>query len=128
MNFEQYEPKRENRFFCEIKELGKLKSYLIRNIDRPSYNIITKLWDDIEVNFIDVIALNASKNIFETYIEGDETNCNLIIDILDPTGESLEKWSINSKLKKIVFSGFDYESNEHRSIKLIIKPEKCSLV
>jgi len=150
----QYEPKRENRFFCEFPaELG-IEVWKIQAFKRPSMKINKVVipyfnteryvagkfnWDEMELTFIDPIGPSTSQQLMEwvrlhaeslTGREGYAAGYQktLLLKSTDPTGLEIEKWSLTDcQIVSFDAGSNDYSSDAIQLLKLVIQPATCIL-
>lgn len=96
-----FEPKTTSRFLCELKKRDKtqvLPSYIINSITRPS---VTRKdgqwqWNPIKITTYDPIVPSAAQMFYEYLMEDKPEKFDIIIDVLGPVGDSVEKWEIKN--------------------------------
>ena len=94
------EPMRKNRYEVKFPKSFNIESYVIQKCDRPSCKITNGImsWNQMEIEFIDIIGIKVAKkffDIFTKYSRGELTDLNMSIEMLDPTGVTVETWNID---------------------------------
>jgi len=144
----ELEPKRENRFILEFPSEFGIESYLVQTVSKPRLTYHDKnnyTWGHISIEMLDVAGelspsvgllkiIDHCKNKKNKFSNKGVTDPNkqvlfiFTIKDLDPTGITIETWTI--KVKEVVSVSFgenDYGSSELQKIKLVIEPLNCSL-
>ena len=121
----KYEPKRENRFLVRFGNVS-LEEWVIKKVNKPIYNF-QKGWGDINIELYDPIGPSSSQKIYKELITlaeiGElEDEYEMYMEMLDPTGVTIEKWKITGAFEEIDFGNGDYSSNELATIKMLFKP------
>lgn len=126
------EPKRVNRYVVwfpdEIKDLA---AFCVSSTRRPLWKA-QHGWCDITIKLLDMIAPSTSKRIFEfirwQQVDGNsEKGLEFVIELLDPTGLTIERWEIFGLVTRIDFGELSYDSDELGSIELTISPIEINM-
>lgn len=128
-----YEPKRNNRWTIKFKEPFKsIPAFVIRKTSRPK--LLNGSWANIEIHLGDIIG---SYSTTMALMEGfrhcwQKYNIKIpVIDysleMLDPTGVTIEKWTIKGEIIEADFGDLNYANKKLSKVKLIIKPIKINL-
>jgi len=100
----QYEPMRRNRFVVNFPDQMEIPTYLIREIERPRVVVNSvddgngymipgqHRWEPIIVKFVEIIGQNITNKLIDHYV--NNTRFDLYIEMLDPTGVTVETWSL----------------------------------
>jgi hypothetical protein len=147
-----FEPKRANRFILRFPSSMGINEWYVTSTKRPSVKInATEMaflntstfvagrynWDPITVTFKDPIGPSASQALMEWlrlhaesvtgrmgYAVGYKRDIEL--DMLDPTGVTVEKWSIQGAfLTSLNFGDLDYSRDDVASITCELRMDKC---
>tara|TARA_R110000796_G_scaffold742_1_gene2767 strand:- start:14510 stop:15025 length:516 start_codon:yes stop_codon:yes gene_type:complete len=129
-----YEPKLINRWLVNFKGDGykDIVSWALVKTHRPK--LINGSWGDIEIILRDIISPSVSQSLVEGFrCDWQQKNIevpiiNYDLDILDPIGHIIEKWSIEGRVKLADFGGLDYAESKLLNIKLILEPINVILV
>jgi len=148
------EPKRQNRWVLEFPADLEFAEWMVQTASRPSVNIgnvpipfmnvETKVagrvtWDDLEVTFIDPIGPSTTQKViawirkcieFSTGRMGYATNYkkNLVLKMLDPAGETVEKWQIQGAfITNSNFGTLDYSAEELAEVSITIAFDQAIL-
>ena len=148
------EPKLVNRFYLEFPSELSIESYLVQTTTRPkisitkteipyfnteSYVAARYKWDEITIQFIDLIGPSTSQKLMEWvrlhaesltgrmgYASGYKKNLSLTT--ADPTGVSVEKWTLyETQIVSADFDKFDYAGSELVKPTIIVQPYYCEL-
>lgn len=138
-----YEPKRNNRWkviFPFIDNV-KINSWVFTRTQRPSFKIIDKKilgfikigkevkLNDISFEFIDPIGPSTSSALFNIIQKHFKEDFSYKLEMLDPTGVVIEKWSINGcKIVEINFGELDYANDGLVKCFMTIKPGSVKLL
>jgi len=126
------EPKRESSFVVEFPKESSIEPWFVRSIDRPK--LVDLKWQNIEIEFIDVIAPSTSEALYKfvLFLQTQTENKILFsfyIKSIDPTGLEVEKWLINvAEVPLIDFGKYDYGDSKMQTCKMIVKPFSCIIV
>lgn len=148
------EPKLVNRFYLEFPSELSIESYLVQTTTRPKINIektpipyfntesyvaARYKWDEITIQFIDLIGPSTSQKLMEWvrlhaesltgrmgYSAGYKKNLSLTT--ADPTGIAVEKWTLyETQIVSADFDKFDYAGAELVKPTIIVQPYYCEL-
>ena len=119
------EPKKDNRFIVEFAGTT-IDPWTVTKADRPTY-ILSEGWEDISFELIDIIGPSTSRKVFDDIVSKDMRDCSIIIKMLDPVGEEIEKWSLRGDYIKVDFGAGDYAKDEISKIKITFKIKNCVL-
>jgi hypothetical protein len=152
--FTSFEPKVASRFICYMKKKDDtilIPSYLIKEITRPS---ITRKdgkwnWNPIQIKAYDPIVPSAAQIFYEYIMENSYEKFDITVNVLDPVGNSVEKWEIkNAEIIDVDFGRLSwcsytpdkksaihfchsiqhYQGGEALEIKAVIKYEVAKLL
>lgn len=147
-----YEPKRQNRFILRFPSSLGINEWYVTSASRPSVKINTTEiqflntstwvagrfnWEEIKVTFRDPIGPSASQALMEWfrlhaesvtgrmgYAAGYKKNIDL--EMLDPTGVVVEKWSlIGCFISSLNFGSLDYSRDDLANIDCTLRPDRC---
>lgn len=119
LDFNSYEPKKENRFFLKFPEELGIKNYFVSEFNRPVYNLnnYDVTFDPFKVVLYDPIGPSTTQIVMDLIRKKPIFNCK--IEMLDPVGTVVEEWEIlNCKITKVDFGVLSYKSNEPVKITL----------
>lgn len=123
-----YEPKKQNRWVVKFKEpFNNIKEWCVAKTTRPK--IVDNNWEDIEITLRDPISPSTSQAV----MDGLRATNNKIIpisydlEILDPTGVTVEKWAIEAIVKEVDFGELNYSNDDLIHIKMILEPTNVIL-
>lgn len=134
----QYEPKRKNRFIITFPKNFGIESWVVSDTSRPSVTIKNKKflgitykkvieWERIYMKLVDPIGPSSADGVMK--IIEESTLFNYILEMLDPTGMSVEKWYLKDcTLESVDFGTLSYKSDGLATINLVIVPKKVELV
>ncbi len=131
-NYEQ-EPMRKNRYLVKFPKEFNIESCVIQKCDRPSCKITNGImsWNQMEIELIDIIGIDVAKNffdIFNKYLKGKLTNLNMSIEMLDPTGVTVETWNIYiDTLDELNNSFVSYVDDELATTTIKLTPTNCHI-
>lgn len=150
-----YEPLRNNRFMVKFpSELGIQTWYVSTSnmpsinqnpVEIPFYNTSTWVlgrytWDDLNITFRNFIGPSTSQALMNWIRLGTESvtgrqgyaagyKRNITIDMLDPTGVSVQKWVIvNAFVSTANFGNVDHSDDAINTIETSIKYDYAVLV
>lgn len=140
--FFDYEPKRTHRFIVTLPEELNIPVFVIQQINKPKF--VNGKWEDIDIEFIDLVGPSISQKLFSlTNPKGYEIQVDkrtwfdkllgkpifeFYIEALDPTGVSIERWTIKvDKIVSIDFGKYNYELDDLAKCRLVVKPKNCIL-
>ena len=150
-----YEPKRQNRFILRFPSSLGINEWFVESTARPHITITpTEIpflntstyvagrfnWQTINVVFRDPIGPSASQALMEWvrlcaesvtgrmgYAAGYKKDIEL--EMLDPTGVVIEKWSlIQCFLTDVDFGSLGYSDDALAGISLTLRPDYCVLL
>jgi hypothetical protein len=127
-------PIRENAFKVTLPSEWNIPDYLVFSINKPKISIDISNgnteWDVIQLKLYDTINHNISLTVKELLdgLTNILTDCNIIIEQLDPTGEIIEKWDIIGMIVGVDFGDLDYRSDNISNITLYIQPFNCDII
>ena len=150
-----YEPKRQNRFILRFPSTLGINEWFVETASRPKIKINpTEIqflntstyvagrfnWDPISVKFRDPIGPSAAQALMEWvrlhaesvtgrmgYAAGYKKDVEL--EMLDPTGVVIEKWSlIQCFLTDVDFGSLGYADDGLANITLTLRPDYCVLL
>jgi hypothetical protein len=150
-----YEPKRQNRFILRFpSSLGINEWYVssavrpkadINSVEIPFLNTSTYVagrfvWQEMKVTFRDPIGPSAAQALMEWfrlhaesvtgrmgYAAGYKKDVEL--DMLDPTGVTVEKWVLQGTfIKGLDFGSLDYKTDDLSTIDCTLRMDRCILI
>lgn len=127
------EPKRNNRWTIKFKEPYKeIPQWVLKKTHRPK--LINGSWDNIELILRDNIGPSTAQILVDGFRHNwqkDRIKVPVIkysLEMLDPTGVTIEKWDVTGKIIEADFGELDYSEDILSEIKLIIEPHEVILV
>lgn len=150
-----YEPKRENRWTLEFPNDVGLQTFMLKSFERPKtesntteiefLNTSTYVggrvkWSSMTLVIRDFIAPSSMQAVMSWFRQRHESVTgrqgyasgylkNLVLNILDPTGVAIEKWSLrNCMLESFDGGTLDYSSDNLLEISITIQPQDCILL
>ena len=124
-----FEPKRNNRFIVRFPKEFKIADWCIQSITKPKY--VNGEWDIIKIEFHDLVDYSVSEGLINMikFLQSDDKNLvEICLEILSPTAEVVDEWSITfNKILIVDFGDCDYENDGIQSPILIFKPIDCIL-
>jgi hypothetical protein len=129
-----FEPKRKNRWVVRMEDGANIKEWVVFKSGRPKY-IKKRKWygssyyeiEPMEISFRDPITPSTSKPLYNLYLE--DKSVDFTLEILDPTGVSVEKWEIlGCEILEVDFGELCYESNELLNCTIKLKPKSAILI
>jgi hypothetical protein len=148
------EPKRENRWVLEFPADLEFSEWMVQTASRPTVNVNPveipfmntstfvagrSTWGTIAVTFIDPIGPSATQKVIQwirqciehsTGRMGYATNYkkNIVLKMLDPAGETVEKWLIEGAfISDANFGSLDYNSDSLAGVSITLRPDRCIL-
>lgn len=148
------EPKRGNRWVLEFPSDLEFSEWMVQTAARPSVSINSteipfmntstfvagrSTWQPLSITFIDPIGPSSTQKVTQwirqcvehsTGRMGYATNYkkNLVLKMLDPAGETVEKWLIEGAfIVSADFGGLDYNDDSLASVSISIQPDRCIL-
>tara|TARA_R110000772_G_C13310268_1_gene440115 strand:+ start:31685 stop:32206 length:522 start_codon:yes stop_codon:yes gene_type:complete len=132
-NASYYEPKRNNRWLIEF--LGAYKDipqWVLKETHRP--RLINGNWGNFKIILRDNIGPSTAQAVIEGFRHEWQVKHNKIprieysLEMLDPTGQCIEKWRIEGEVINADFGELNYEKDMLTEIKLEIEPSKVILL
>jgi hypothetical protein len=150
-----YEPKKKNRFILRFPSSLGINEWYVSTTSRPSTSInpveIPFLntstyvagrftWDTINVTFKDPIGPSAAQALMEWFRLHAESvsgrmgyaagyKKDIELDMLDPTGVTVEKWIIQGAfITNLNFNDLSYSDDALADISVTLRPDRCILV
>jgi hypothetical protein len=150
-----YEPKRQNRFILRFpSSLGINEWYVtssarpkadINSVEIPFLNTSTYVagrftWQELKVTFRDPIGPSASQALMEWFRLHAESvtgrmgyaagyKKDIELDMLDPTGVTVEKWVLQGTfIKGLDFGNLDYKADDLATIDCTLRMDRCILI
>lgn len=130
-----YEPKKATRFVVEFPEEFKIPTYCVQKIEKPE--IVFGKWQDIEIEFIDLIEPSTSEAIYNVYNKFKDIKCDyknpkeifrFKILALDPVGIVVETWTITvEEIPSVDFGDNNYGTDDIAKIKMVVRVLDCIL-
>jgi len=148
----EYEPLVENRFFVEFPSELAVEVWKVQSVKSPTMNInSTEIpfmnetnylangfkWEPIDITFIDTIGSRTTTQLMEWVRLHAESltgrqgyaigyKKNLIYKELDPTGITVNKWTLEQcQIVTADFGNSDYSSKEVKKLQLTVQPWRC---
>ena len=148
------EPKRQNRWVLEFPADLEFAEWMVQTASRPTVNIGSveipyqnlsrfvagrSVWDSLSVTFIDPIGPSATQKVMQwirqcvehqTGRMGYATNYkkNLILKMLDPAGETVEKWMIlGAFITNANFGSLDYSTDSLATVTINLQIDSAIL-
>jgi len=109
-----FEPKTMSRFICRMtNKEGKtiVPPYLIKEITRPSVFRTNKqwIWNPIQITTYDPIVPSATQIFYDYLMQDCPEKFDIVVDVLGPVGDVVEKWEIKSaEISKVDFGVLDW--------------------
>lgn len=124
------EPKKNNRFIVHFPSEFDIHEWSVQKINKPKF--INGGWDNIRIDFIDMISPSVSKSLFKIIdIISNKTNDSKTLfefkfNSLDPVGCIIDEWIISvESILTINFGELDYSDDGNQKPYLIVKPLSC---
>ena len=148
------EPKRQNRWVLEFPADLEFTEWMVQTASRPTATIDSTeipfmntttyvagraTWEEMSVSFIDPIGPSATQKViqwirqcieYSTGRMGYATNYkkNLVLKMLDPAGETVEKWLIEGAfITSANFGDLDYSAAELATVELSLRFDRAIL-
>jgi hypothetical protein len=124
--FEQFEPKKSNRFHVKFGDPFNIPIYVIKEVQRPSFKMANCgiRWDDMVFTMYDPISPSTSQSIMYGLRElrkKDSQQIKVNIKLLGPVGDIVEEWDVIGEIDYIDFGHLDWSSGETLNIKVAMK-------
>jgi hypothetical protein len=126
------EPKRNNRWVVKFEGAYDIPTWAVKKTHRPK--LVDGNWGNINIELRDVIGPSIAQAVVEGFRHSWQKKRVKIptvtysLEMLDPTGVTIEKWEITGKIIEADFGKLSYKKDKLSSIKLIIEPSKVILV
>lgn len=147
-----YEPKRQNRFILRFPSSMGINEWYVASTARPAAKITSVAipflntstyvagrfeWQEMRVTFRDPIGPSASQALMEWFRLHAESvtgrmgyaagyKKDIELDMLDPTGVVVEKWSIvGAFLTDLNFNDLDYSRDDLATITCSLRMDRC---
>jgi len=132
-----YEPKRNNRWILTLPEETGIQSWVVSKTSRPSFRVVEKkflgitfckkiVWDSISIEFLDPIGPSTTHLIMNNI--NPLKRFDYTLEMLDPTGITVEKWEIKKCLVKTIdFCELNYGNDGLAKIKMVIQPKLINI-
>jgi hypothetical protein len=128
------EPARKNLFIIKFPEEIKIDSDVIQKCSSPSMVIDngSYKWNDIKMEFIDLLMGNPVREglirLMECFKNKSDEDFLITIEMLDPTGVTVSKWTIDVlSINFIDFGDMDYSNSGLKICTLTLTPKTCTL-
>ena len=122
-----YEFKRNNRWTIKFKEpYQDISQWCLKKTSRPK--LIDGSWQNIEILLRDAIGPSTTQALIDGFRYNWQKKkvsvpiINYLLEMLDPTGVTIEKWDIEGKVIVADFGDLSYEEDILSEIKLVIEP------
>jgi hypothetical protein len=133
---ENYEPKRNNRFYVEFDKKYNIPVWVVDSIDKPTYNFMDSKWEPIIVVLQDPVYLNIAKSVYKLYkdindldVFDDEEFFNFKIIGLSIDGHIVEEWKIEVDFIELInFGSLSVYDSNISTITIKIIPQNCILL
>ena len=103
--------------------------WCLQSITKPK--LVNGEWESIKIEFNDFIDYSVSDALINMikFLQSDDKNLvEIHLEILSPTAEVVDDWSITfNKILSVDFGDCDYENDDIQSPILIFKPIDCIL-
>lgn len=129
-----FEPKRENRYTVTLPPHFAIPEYCVANTSRPTIKVVPRywlgmrmgnetIWENITFDFYDPIQPSVSESLMKVADEWMDEYFKYTLDILDPTGHSVETWEISEcEIISIEFGELGYDKDGIIKCRMTIKP------
>lgn len=148
------EPKRQNRWVLEFPADLEFSEWMVQTASRPTVNIGEveipfmntstfvagrSTWDTISVQFIDPIGPSATQKVIRwvrqciehtTGRMGYAVNYkkNLVLKMLDPAGDTVEKWLLQGAfITSANFGSLDYSAEDLATVEVTLRFDRAVL-
>lgn len=123
------EPKKVNRWVVTFPTEFEIESWLLQSTERPTFTNINgeaKI-KKIKFVFVDPIGPSIAQKLYNISKSIDK-HFHYMLEMLDPTGTQIEKWTISDcKILSINFGKLDYSNPNVMTCEMIIQPTKAEL-
>jgi len=127
----QFEPKTASRYIVKFPERFNISEYVIKEVSNIQCIIGQHgeiEWQDIRFDLYDPICPSTSQAMHYLLDHNDNNKpMKVVIDILDPIGEIIEKKEIIGYIQMIDFGALNYSINEPRIISIYLNVESVKL-
>lgn len=149
-----YEPKRQNRWVVTFPSEFGIQSWVATSTQRPNITITDGQlsFDNISIVLRDPIGPSTTQALWNLIVgvtditpdagtnrEGIEKSIKnslskfkkgfeYMLELLDPTGVTVEKWLIEGKILRMDFGPLNYETDAMVQCTVSVKPEKIRLL
>ena len=129
-----YEPKKKNRWVLMLGDGKEIKPWVLYKASRPRFKKINSFWKGTyyeiqEMEFVlnDPIEPSVSKYLY-SLIKGKK-KLDMTLEMLDPTGVVVEKWTIlDCDVIEVDFGGLDYSDDGLVICRIKVKPNSAELL
>jgi hypothetical protein len=134
----EYEPMRRNRFVVNFPDQMEIPTYLIGEIERPRVVVNSvdvgngymipgqHRWEPIIVKFVEIIGQNITNKLIDHYVGA--TIFDLHIQMLDPTGVTVETWSLmGCVIINLDHDPLTYNDNDVANLYLSVQPNYVTI-
>jgi hypothetical protein len=148
------EPKRQNRWVLEFPADLEFSEWMVQTAARPNatinateipfMNISTwvagrSTWDTLSVTFIDPIGPSATQKVMQWIRQCIEHSTgrmgyavnykkNLVLKMLDPAGETVEKWLVEGCfITAANFGSLDYSTDDLATVEITLQIDRAVL-
>jgi hypothetical protein len=127
-----YEPKKENRWIVYLPEKFEISKWVTNATNRPKIIIDEKTGqvtcEPIRIKFNDPIAESTTIKLWDLFIANSNNNFDYKLEMIDPTGEVVERWEFKGcKVIEVDFGELDYSSDKNAKCSILIKPSQVLL-
>lgn len=148
------EPKRQNRWVVEFPADLEFAEWMVQTANRPTVNVSEveipfmnsstyvagrSTWDAISMQFIDPIGPSASQKVMQWIRQCIEHSTgrmgyainykkNIVLKMLDPLGETVEKWLLQGAfVTSANFGSLDYSSDALATVDITLRYDRAIL-
>jgi hypothetical protein len=146
-----YEPMRRNRWLINFPEEMNLPSWVIDRCERPTLNLnpdgshhylpmkikltdpigdtstSRRLWELLGGITSDTNNIPTTPELREQYSMIRENGLTFDLEMLDPTGVVVSKWTMNGWIQQVSFGNLDYNLSDLVECEIILKPVNVTL-
>lgn len=135
-----FEPKKNNRFIIGFPESFGISSWVIQLSSRPSMKIHEKKflgfsyskklkWEPIRIEMLDPIGPSTTQRLMSLINNNILTKFDFKLEMLDPTGVSVEEWKVNGcEIKSIDFGDLGYDNDGMTRCVMVVQPTSVELI